>query len=137
MLQAIREHFAADGFLTQAGVVIEDVGLDWCRCSMRAGPAHTNAAGAVQGGAIFTLADSAFGVASNSRHLAEGDGRLTVAQSSAISYLAAGQPGSTLYAQARRIGGGKRTAVFQIDVTDEAGKLIATMTGNGITISLA
>ncbi|MDR1824919.1 MAG: PaaI family thioesterase [Bifidobacteriaceae bacterium] len=133
-IEDVRRFFAADKYLTQTGVVIEEAGPDWCRCRLEVGPEHMNAGGAVQGGAIYTLADSAFAVACNYAHLAEGDGKLVVSQSASISYISAGRAGSTLYAEARLVGGGKRTCVFRIDVTDESGRLVATMTGNGFTI---
>jgi acyl-CoA thioesterase len=133
-LEDIRNHFAADKYLLLTGVVIEDAGPDWCRCSLQIGPQHLNAGGVAQGGSIYTLADSAFGVASNYNHLATQDHCFTVSQSASISYISAVHSGTTLYAEARRIGGGKRTSVFQIDITDEAGKLVAIMTGNGFII---
>jgi acyl-CoA thioesterase len=133
-LEDIRKHFAADKYLLLTGVVIEDAGPDYCRCSLQVGPQHLNAGSVAQGGAIYTLADSAFGVASNYNHLAARDHRFTVSQSASISYISAVHSGTTLYAEARRIGGGKRTNVFRIEVTDESGKLVATMTGNGFII---
>ncbi|MDR1710635.1 MAG: PaaI family thioesterase [Propionibacteriaceae bacterium] len=136
-LDDLRSFFSADKYLTSTGVVIEDAGPGWCRCSLQAGPEHLNAGGAVQGGAIYTLADSAFAVACNYAHLAAADGRLTVSQSASISYSSPGRPGTVLYAEARQVSGGKRTCVFRIDVTDDQGKLIATMTGNGFTIDPA
>lgn len=130
----IRQFFQDDKYLVMTGVHIEDVGPDWCRCSLQVQPVHMNAVGAVQGGAIYTLADSAFAVASNMRHMTEKDGRLTVSQSASISYISAGKAGSTLYAEARKAGGGKRSSVYHINVADHEGRLIATMTGNGFVI---
>jgi acyl-CoA thioesterase len=135
-INEIRQHFEADKYMLMTGVIIEDAGPDWCRCSLKVQPQHMNAGGAVQGGAIYTLADSAFAVACNMRHLSEGDGKLTVSQSASISYITAGKAGSTLFAEAKKAGGGKRTSVYKIDVTDQDGTIIATMTGNGFTIEL-
>jgi acyl-CoA thioesterase len=115
------------------GVVIEEAGNDSCRCSMVVKPMHFNAGGAVQGGAIYTLADSAFAVASNIGHLERGEDMITVSQSASISYLRAGGNG-VLYATAQKVGGGKRAPVFRMDVTDAEGNIIATMTGNGYTV---
>ena len=133
-IDEIRQFFYADQYLSMTGVKIEEAEADWCRCSLKAEPKHMNAIGAVQGGAIYTLADSAFAVACNTRHLIENDGKVTVSQSASISYLSAGKLGSVLYAEAKKAGGGKRTSVYHIDVTDQDGKIIATMTGNGFTI---
>jgi acyl-CoA thioesterase len=135
-LTEIRQIFEADKYMLMTGVIIEEAGPDWCRCSLKVQSEHMNVGGAVQGGAIYTLADSAFAVASNMRHITEKDGKLTVSQSASISYITAGKAGSTLFAQAQKAGGGKRTSVYKIDVTDQDGRLIATMTGNGFTIEL-
>ena len=133
-INEIRQFFQSDKYMVMTDVRIEEAVPDWCRCSLQAQPVHVNAAGAVQGGAIYTLADSAFAVASNLRHMTENDGKLTVSQSASISYLSAGKAGSILYAEAQKVGGGKRTSVYRIDVTDQDGRLIATMTGNGAVI---
>ncbi|MDR1766188.1 MAG: PaaI family thioesterase [Lachnospiraceae bacterium] len=132
----IKDFFENDKYLKLTGVVMESVDpeADSCRLSLKVGPEHINAGHKVQGGAIYTLADSAFAVASNARHLAQGEKRLTVNQSASISYTCAGEPGSTLYADASKISGGKRASVYRIDVTDDRGRLVATMVGNGITV---
>ena len=129
-----RLFFQSDKYLVTTDVHIDDARADWCRCSLQVQPLHMNSVGAVQGGAIYTLADSAFAVASNLRHMTERDGKITVSQSASISYLSAGKAGSTLYAEAHKVGGGKRSSVYRIDVTDQEGRMVATMTGNGFVI---
>jgi len=133
-INEIRLFFQSDKYLVTTDVHIDDASLDWCRCSLQVQPFHMNSVGAVQGGAIYTLADSAFAVAANLRHIMEQDGKITVSQSASISYLSAGKAGSTLYAEAHKVGGGKRSSVYRIDVTDQKGRLIATMTGNGCVL---
>jgi acyl-CoA thioesterase len=133
-IEEVRNVFADDRYLTATGVVIDEADFEYCVCSLVAAGDHMNAGGAVQGGAIYTLADSAFAVASNYRHLSENDGFITVSQSASISYLTAGVNGETMTATARKVGGGKRTPVFRIDVHGSDGRIIATMTGNGYTV---
>lgn len=133
-INEIKQFFQNDQYLVLTGVQIDEADKDWCRCSLKIEPKHMNATGAVQGGAIYTLADSAFAVACNARHLLEEDGKVTVSQSASISYISAGKAGSVLYAEAKKIGGGKRTSVYSIAVSDETGRVIANMTGNGFTI---
>lgn len=132
-IEEIREIFAGDKYLTMTGVIIEEAGDDRSRCSMEVQPLHFNAAGTVQGGAIYTLADSAFAVAANIGHIKSGEEFITVSQSASISYMKAGT-GGTLYATAWKVGGGKRSPVFRVDITDDEKNIIATMTGNGCTI---
>jgi acyl-CoA thioesterase len=132
-IEFVRDHFRADRYLTLTDVVIEEIGEDFCRCRMKVEPKHLNAADRVQGGAIYTLADSAFAVACNVGHLARGENLITVSQSATIHYLRAVSAG-TLYAEGRKVGGGKKMALYRMDVTDEQGRLVATMNGNAYTV---
>lgn len=83
-------------------------------------PEHLNAGQRTQGGAIFTLADLALAAAANSH------GTLAFSLSSNITFLRASGPGDTLYAEARERYTGRSTGYYQIDVTDQEGRLIAT-----------
>ncbi|MDR2364770.1 MAG: PaaI family thioesterase, partial [Zoogloeaceae bacterium] len=88
-LDKIRAFFAADRFACrQAGVVIDSVTEDEVQCGMAITEQHLNAGGAVQGGAIFTLADLAFAVHSNLPLFSGAQTGITVGQSCSISYLA-------------------------------------------------
>ena len=81
---------------------------------------HLNAGHRTQGGAIFTLADLALAAAANSH------GSLAFSLSSNITFLRASGPGDTLYAEARERYIGRTTGYYQIDITNQDGKLIAT-----------
>jgi len=83
---------------------------------------HINAAGVVQGGAIFTLADLAFGAASNSY------GVLNLSLSSTISFIRPAKSGR-LKAIAKEITKTKKISVYQIEVIDDNGNLVASMQG--------
>lgn len=123
-LNTIREYFSQDRFAAFAGCIIEDAGKDHARCSMRLTDNHRNALGLVMGGAIFTLADFAFAVAANV------DSVPTVATSSSISFLSSSK-GTMLMADAKPLHSGKNTCTFIINVTDENGKPIASVTTGG------
>ena len=115
---------AADQFATTSGIVLVDASKDHAVCRMEIAENHLNAAGAVQGGAIFTLADTAFGMAANA------EGKLTVSLSNTISYLKSTK-GKALIATARRISTTKRICTYEVAVMDDLGELIAKMTGTG------
>ena len=66
--EEVRAFFADDRFATEAGAFIEWVRPGEALCSMVIGPQHKNAAGILQGGASFTLADFAFAAAANAAH---------------------------------------------------------------------
>lgn len=77
-----------------------------------------NGLGAVQGGAIFTLADLALAAAANSH------GNKAVTQNSTISYLRPGS-GRVLRACATEVSRGRRTGLYEVEVRGETGKLVA------------
>lgn len=119
-----RAYFAGDLFAANAGVTIDQLGEDYCVCSMPITDAHKNAAGGVMGGAIFTLADLAFAVASNNVH------RTTVAQQVSVNFLS-GSRGTKLIARAQCKKDGKTTCVYNVDITDDLGRDIAQFVGTG------
>lgn len=101
-IETIRTNFFADCFATQVlGAVIEEARAQYARCSFTIEPKHLNAVGTVMGGAIFTLADFAFAVASNT------DNAPTVSLSSQISFLALPREPKSL----RRPSASKKAAV--------------------------
>ena len=124
-LEQLRALFATDYFATElCGIQIDEVSAHGAKCSMPLKRQHLNSNGTVQGGAIFTLCDTAFSVAANA-----GD-RLTVSRSADITYVKPGQ-GTCLYAQAEEISRGGSTCLYRVSVFDDQHTLIAHMTGNG------
>lgn len=123
-IEEARAYFAGDLFAMQAGVQLDEMWDEGCVCSMPVSDMHKNAAGGVMGGAIFTLADFAFAVASNNMH------RTTVAQQVSVNFLS-GTRGSRLIARAQCKKDGKTTCVYNIDVVDNLGRDIAQFIGTG------
>lgn len=119
-----REYFAGDIFAKNAGITIDEIGDGYSICSMEITESHKNAAGGVMGGAIFTLGDLAFAVASNNMH------RTTVAQNVSINFLS-GAKGTRLYAKAVCKKDGKNSCVYNVDITDDTGRDIAQFIGTG------
>jgi acyl-CoA thioesterase len=91
-------------------------------------PRHANGNGACHGGFIFTLADSAFAYASNSRN------RVAVAQHATISFLRPGALGETLVAEAREISLSDRSGLYDVTVMAQ-GEVIAEFRGASRIIS--
>ncbi len=120
-IEQLREFFRADRFATEMGAVITACGEEGATVEMTAQEQHLNAAGTVQGGALFTLADFAFAVAANA------GGVLTVSLQNSISFLHPARPGR-LRAEARRISETRRTCCYEVSVTDESGREAARMT---------
>ena len=119
------ERFSKDLYATETtGIIIEDVYPDYAKCSLMVDDRHLNAAGFVMGGAIFTLADFAFAIASNCGH------EFTVTLTSQISYIN-GTKGSILFAEAKCIKSSKRVCFYEIEVSDGNGNLVARISTTG------
>lgn len=117
-----KKYFSGDRFAALAGIEILEAGKGFCRTRLVIEDKHLNAANIVQGGAIFTLADLAFAVASNSH------GQLALAINANISFLSAKSSG-ILYAVATEVGNPKRLGAYDVLVTDEQGEIIARFNG--------
>lgn len=122
--ERVEKILSEDRFAVTSGVELVDADIDYAVCRMRITEHHLNAAGSVQGGAIFTLADTAFGMAANAR------GNFTVSLSNTISYLKSTK-GDTLIAEAKLVSSTKRICTYEIEVKDNLGELIAKMSGTG------
>lgn len=122
-MQAIKQFFSTeDKFAGHCGIVLEEVGTGTARVSMRIEPHHLNGARTVHGGAIFTLADFAFAAASNSY------GTLAMGIATSVSFVKAATIG-TLHATARELSRNAKLATYAVEVTDDAGDLIAFFQG--------
>lgn len=124
-LEEARKFFAGDKFATVAdGAVIDEIKYKYAKCSLEIKDVHRNALGAVMGGAMYTLADFCFAVASNYKQ------NPTVTVVSQISYL--GQPkGDKLIAESRLIKDGRKNCFYEVNVTDEGGKPVAVVSMTG------
>ena len=72
------------------------------------------------GGAIYALTDEAFETAGQT------DGTVAVALNVNITYVTSPRPGVLLKAEAKRVSQTKKTAVYEVKVTDQDQNLIAT-----------
>jgi acyl-CoA thioesterase len=133
--EKIKNFFTHDKYLVLTGIRIDEVEPYYARCSFDIADMHLNAADAVQGGATYTLADSAFAVACNAALIDADEKKVTVSQSANITYFRPPK-GKTLIAEARRISGGRRISVYRIEVRDELGVDVALMTANAYIIDL-
>lgn len=120
-LEDIPGFFNSDKFAcNQAGCCIDEYRKGYARCSMSLTNNHYNGAGAVMGGAVFTLADFAAGVAGNA------DEPPSVSSTATIEYLNSSK-GDVLYATATVDKSGRRLAYVTVDVTDDHDVLVARM----------
>lgn len=104
------ELFRADGFAGTLGVEVTDWSGGIASAAATPGPEHLNFAGSVHGGFLFSGADVAVSVASNSW------GRKSVAVSIDIEYLSAARPGEQLVFTAEEAGRGRNLATYRIEI---------------------
>ncbi|NLW06822.1 MAG: hydroxyphenylacetyl-CoA thioesterase PaaI [Clostridia bacterium] len=123
-LQEIKDKFAADPFPQYLGIKLLELAPGYARVSMCLQDSMLNFHGIGHGGAIFTLADTALGLASNSH----GDPALALTVT--INYLTPALPGSKLLATAEQEHLTRRTGVYRVTVTTTDGETIALARGN-------
>jgi acyl-CoA thioesterase len=114
--------FENDRFATLTGIEIIEAKKGYCKAQLKITEKHLNAAKVVQGGAIFTLADLAFGVASNSY------GQLALAINVNITFLKGVSEG-ILFATATEFDNPKKLGAYDVIVTNEKDEIIARFNG--------
>ncbi len=119
---AIKHHFENDRFAAASGMRLVELRPGFAKTSLTVEDRHLNNVGTVQGGAIFTLADFAFGAASKT------GGKVAVAVNTNLSFLKATRSG-TLHAEATEISRSRKLSVCTVQVTNDAGELVALFQG--------
>jgi len=121
-VDSIARFFERDRFAKENGIHVLEVRPGFARTQMTVEPRHLNSIGILQGGALFTLADLAFAVASNSH------GVVAVACQADITWFKAVQSG-LLTATAEEISRTRKLSTCLIRVTDENQDLVALFKG--------
>ena len=117
-----QKQFDKDRFARLSGIQLVDASPGYAKAQMEIMDKHMNSVGVLHGGAIFTLADFTFAVASNSH------GRLALAINAEISFFKAINSG-IFTATAREISLHNKLATYLIDIENEKGELIANFKG--------
>jgi acyl-CoA thioesterase len=120
--------YSRDAALKMLGIVIEDIAPGYSRLSMRVRADMLNSHGIGHGGLIFTLADSAFAYACNSRN------ESTVAAGCSIEFLRPVQEGERLVATGEERVLSGRTGIYDITVRDEKSEPVAVFRGKSARI---
>jgi acyl-CoA thioesterase len=121
-MDLLMEFLNHDEFVKHCGIELVSFSPGHAVARMKVQPWHFNAIGIVQGGAIFTLADYAFAVASNAH------GTVAVGINVSITYLKSAGTG-TLTAEAHEVALNPKLASYTVNVRDEGPDLIAIFQG--------
>ncbi|TCJ18936.1 hydroxyphenylacetyl-CoA thioesterase PaaI [Parasulfuritortus cantonensis] len=122
MTETVPFEFELDPYMRHLGFQAEVPAPGRARVWGELRPEHLNSFGSAHGGFLFSLADSAFALASNSH------GALAVALSAHIEYFKGTRAGDRLEAVATEISLTRRTGVYQIEIRNGA-EAVALFTG--------
>jgi LAO/AO transport system kinase len=129
----VRRLAAADPFLRLLGIACIEAGAGHATVSLTLAGQHLNFNANCHGGVIFTLADTAFGLAANAR------GQIAVGIDAHITFQRAAQAGETLVARAVEVSRSRKLAVYRVDVSvggDASKALVSSFTGTAYLTSL-
>ena len=121
-MEAVRNFFKNDRFAEHLGIELLEVSKGRAKAKMEIKNHHLNGVNIAHGGAIFSLADLVFAVASNSHKT------IALAINASISFLKAVSEG-TLIAEAAEVSINPKLATYDIRVTNENNELIALFQG--------
>jgi LAO/AO transport system ATPase/phenylacetic acid degradation protein PaaD len=115
---------ARDAFVRHTGIDFVGGEEGTATVRMQVGAKHINFNGTCHGGALFTLADTAFGLACNSQ------GVLTAAIDCHVTFQVAVRDGDTLEACAVEVSRSNKVCVYRVDILRAHDrKLVSTFTG--------
>jgi acyl-CoA thioesterase len=121
-MDALKKFVEKDQFAKHLDIEMLEYGAGRAKARMEIKKRHLNSAGTAHGGAIFSLADAVFSVASNSH------GTLALAINVSISFFKAVRSGM-LHAEGREVSFNPKLATYLIDVKDEQGNAVALFQG--------
>lgn len=111
-----------DAYLASLGIVLVHAALGRVIIKMTVTDRHLNFNGTCHGGVLFSLADTAFGLASNSA------GVIAAAVHADIAFCAPVRSGAELVAEAVEVSRSKRVGTYRVDIRSQ-GRLVAAFTG--------
>jgi len=114
---------ARDAYARHLGLELVEAGEGTATVSMRVRPEHINFWDSCHGGAIFSLADTALGLACNSY------GSVAALIDSHMTFSVAVKAGERLTARAEEISRSRKLGVYRMEVRRDDGVLVASLTG--------
>ncbi len=112
-----------DAFSQWLGIEILEIREGYSKIRMQIRKEMVNGLGIIHGGVTFSMADSAFAFACNSRNV------LSVALDTSINFIKPVHIGDLLIAEATEIHNGKSTGLYHIEIFNQKNHLIAQFKG--------
>lgn len=120
--------YADDKASKSIGITIDEVREGYARLNLPITAEMLNGHGICHGGFIFTLADTAFACACNTRN------DVNLAQKCSIEYKRPGKAGDRLTATAEHKSQDGRYGIYQVTVTDQDDNFIALFQGQSCRV---
>jgi acyl-CoA thioesterase len=121
--EPVEEMFAAAAYAMWLGVDLVSVDPDRIVVGLDIGEPHLNFLGVGHGGVVFSLADCAFSLGSNSA------GDRAVAIDTHLVLTAAARAGDRLEAEVTETSRGRTLGTYRVDVTNQDGRTVGLFTG--------
>jgi acyl-CoA thioesterase len=121
--------FSRDSASKSLGIQVKEVRPGYARLTLLVRPDMLNGHAICHGGIVFTLADTAFAFACNSRN------QSTVASGCSIDFLAPAKAGDELSAEASERALLGRTGVYDVTVTNQENQTIALFRGRSYRVA--
>ena len=121
--QVVDQMTRDDAFSRWMGVEVLEVHEGYAKIKMTMRPEMMNGLGIAHGGIAFSLADSAFAFACNSRNI------MSYALDNSMNFLRPVMSGDILSAEATEMHNGRTTGLYQVIITNQHGKKVAFFKG--------
>jgi acyl-CoA thioesterase len=122
-IDVVNQMMKDDLFSQWLGIEIIEVKEGYSKVKMKVRSGMMNGLGIVHGGVAFSLADTAFAFACNTRN------NLSVALDTSINFLKPVHADDELIAEAKEIHNGKSTGLYQITITNQRNHTVALFKG--------
>jgi len=119
----VNKMLETDAFSNWLGIGVIELKEGYSKITLTVRPEMLNGLGVVHGGIAFSLGDSAFAFACNSRN------NLSLALDTSINFLKPVYVDDVLIAEATEIHNGKSTGLYQIKITNQKDQLVAIFKG--------
>ncbi len=123
--EKLKEYAANDNYFVFMGIQVLDIATGTAKVSLKFKEDFMNFFNAGHGGAIYSLADSAFQLACN----ASADIEIAVALNTNLNHIKKVEVDETLIADAKVIAETGRTSITEIKITNNKDELIAVFRG--------